>query len=49
MIDPAYDRDSQTLGIRRFNDLLAEDETVEKVILPIRDGLTIVRKKAEWQ
>jgi O-methyltransferase family protein len=49
VIDPAYDRDSQTLGIRRFNDLLAEDETVEKVILPIRDGLTIVRKKAEWQ
>lgn len=49
VIDPEYDRDSQTLGIRRFNDLLAEDETVEKVILPIRDGLTIVRKKAEWQ
>ena len=45
VVDPAYDRDSQTLGIREFNDLLAEDETVEKVILPIRDGLTIVRKK----
>ena len=43
--DPAYDRDHQTLGIRRFNDLIAEDRRVEKVILPLRDGLTIIRKK----
>ncbi len=46
VIDPAYDRDSQTLGIRKFNDILAADNTVEKVMLPIRDGLTIIRKKA---
>lgn len=37
--------DRQTLGIKRFNDLVAEDERVEKVILPLRDGLTIIRKK----
>lgn len=43
--DPAYDRDPQTLGIRRFNDLIAGDARVETVILPIRDGLTMVRKK----
>ena len=43
--DPAYDRDSQTLGIRRFNDSIANDDRVEKVIVPIRDGLTIIRKK----
>lgn len=43
--DPAYDRDSQTLGIRRFNDYIANDDRVEKVIVPIRDGLTIIRKK----
>ena len=43
--DPAYDRDHQTQGIRRFNDLVAHDEWVEKVILPLRDGLTIIRKK----
>ena len=43
--DHAYDRDSQTLGIRRFNDLVAQDQRVEKVILPLRDGLTIIRKK----
>lgn len=43
--DPAYDRDHQTQGIRRFNDLVAGDERVETVILPLRDGLTILRKK----
>lgn len=45
VIDPAYDRDAQTLGIRRFNDFVAADPTVEKVIVPIRDGLTLIRKK----
>ena len=38
--------DLQTLGIKRFNDLLAADERVEKVIVPVRDGLTLIRKKA---
>ncbi len=46
VIDQAYDRDSQTLGIRRFNDFIASDDRVEKVIVPIRDGLTIIRKKS---
>ena len=43
--DAAYDRDHQTLGIRRFNDLVAADQRVERVILPLRDGLTLIRKK----
>ncbi|MBQ8277033.1 MAG: class I SAM-dependent methyltransferase [Bacteroidaceae bacterium] len=42
--DAAYDRDAQTQGIRRFNDIVAADDRVEKVILPLRDGLTIIRK-----
>ena len=37
--------DQQTLGIKAFNDLLANDDRVEKVIVPVRDGLTIIRKK----
>ncbi len=37
--------DAQTEGIRRFNDLVAADKTVEKIILLVRDGLTIIRKK----
>lgn len=45
VVDPTYDRDAQTQGVRRFNDHVAQDERVEKVILPLRDGLTIIRKK----
>ena len=44
VIDPAYDKDKQTLGLRAFNDKLKEDDRFEQVILPIRDGLTIIRK-----
>lgn len=38
-------RDAQTRGILRFNDLIATDRRVEKVILPVRDGMTVIRKK----
>ena len=44
IIDPAYDKDKQTQGLRAFNDRLAEDERFEQVILPLRDGLTLIRK-----
>ena len=44
VVDSDYDRDHQTIGIRRFNDLVAQDERVEKVIIPLRDGLTLIRK-----
>lgn len=37
-------KDAQTLGIQAFNDLVAKDPRVETVILPLRDGLTILRK-----
>lgn len=37
--------DLQTLRIKEFNDTVARDRRVEKVILPLRDGLTIIRKK----
>lgn len=37
--------DLQTLGVKAFNDLVAADERVEKVILPLRDGLTLIRVK----
>ena len=45
IIDPAYDRDKQTLGLRAFNDRIASDPRVEQVILPLRDGLTLIHKK----
>lgn len=37
--------DKQTQGLLHFNDLVASDPRVEVVILPIRDGLSIIRKK----
>lgn len=37
-------RSAQTLGIMRFNDIVASDPSVERVIIPLRDGLTIIRK-----
>lgn len=45
VIDPAYAKDQQTRGILKFNDFIAHDDRVEKVILPLRDGLTLIRKK----
>ena len=45
VIDEHYQHDQQTQGIVHFNDFIAQDARVEKVILPIRDGLTIIRKK----
>ena len=43
VVDPAYDNDPQTQGVRAFNDRIAADPQFENIILPLRDGLTIVR------
>ena len=45
IIDPAYDKDRQTIALREFNDLVAHHPRLDKVILPLRDGLTIIRVK----
>ena len=45
VVDHAYDHDRQTQGIETFNDYIAADDRVEQVILPLRDGLTLRRKK----
>lgn len=44
VIDSTYDHDSQTQGIEHFNDYVANDPRTEQVILPLRDGLTLIRK-----
>ena len=44
VVDQAYDHDRQTRGIESFNDYVAKDDRVEQIILPLRDGLTIIRK-----
>lgn len=43
--DPAYEKDPQTHGVREFNDLAAILPGFETVILPFRDGISLLRKK----
>ncbi len=45
VIKETNNNDQQTTGIKKFNDYVAKDTRVEKVILPFRDGLTIIKKK----
>ena len=39
------EKDADTQLIRKLNDLISVNRTVEKLILPVRDGLLIIRKK----
>lgn len=43
--DTTANHDPQTRGIADFNDAIAADGRLEKVILPLRDGLTLIRVK----
>ena len=43
--DSSYDSDPQTAAVKRFNDMVAADNRVEVSMIPIRDGLSIIRKK----
>lgn len=45
MLEQIAPADCQALAVSDFNDYLAADPRVEKIILPVRDGLTIIRKK----
>ena len=44
VVDPQSSNDAQTRGILDFNAHVAKDERVERIIIPLRDGLTIIRK-----
>lgn len=37
-------QDPQTAGVKRFNEMVAADTDLESVIIPLRDGLTLIRK-----
>lgn len=45
VVDASYNHDAQTQAIRQFNDYVAEDPRVEQLILPERDGLSVIRVK----
>ncbi|MQS10254.1 O-methyltransferase [Streptomyces alkaliphilus] len=44
VVDPEA-RDEATEAIRRVNDTIAADERVESVLLPVRDGVTLARRR----
>ncbi|MBD5201361.1 MAG: methyltransferase, partial [Bacteroidales bacterium] len=44
VVEEKYNADPQTKGVRDFNTLVASDPRVSAVILPLRDGLTLIRK-----
>ena len=46
VVDDSYHHDAQTHGIDLFNDHVAKDQRVDTVILPLRDGLTLIRKRS---
>lgn len=45
VVDPVTNHDARTVALAAFNDHIAADTRVEVVILPLRDGLTLIRKK----
>lgn len=45
VIEEVLPADKQTQGILIFNDEIKQDDRVEKLILPLRDGLTMIWKK----
>ncbi|MDL2222495.1 O-methyltransferase [Bacteroidales bacterium OttesenSCG-928-M11] len=45
VIEEVHPNDKQTIGILRFNEMIKQDSRIEKVIVPLRDGLTIIYKK----
>ncbi|MGL5317753.1 MAG: O-methyltransferase [Bacteroidales bacterium] len=45
VIEDPLPKDAQTQGVLKFNDMIAADTRIEKVILPLRDGMTLIYKK----
>lgn len=44
VVEESYDKDPQTAAVKRFNDMVHADRRVEVAMVPIRDGLSIIRK-----
>jgi caffeoyl-CoA O-methyltransferase len=44
ILDPPATGDKHTRALQDFNNMVANDNSIEKVVLPLRDGLTIIRK-----
>ncbi len=49
VIEEHAHNDAQTIGIKAFNDKIATDKRIEKVIIPVRDGLTLIWKVNDYK
>lgn len=45
VIEPTKKNDTDTEALKKFNQKIQDDERVENILLPVRDGLMIIRKK----
>ena len=45
VVEKVDENDKQTLGLLEFNDFIQNDDRVENVMFPIRDGLMVIKKK----
>ena len=45
VVDPSYSKDPSTKAIQTFNETVQNDNSVENVLLPLKDGIMIIRKK----
>ena len=45
ILDLTTNKDEKTKAIQSFNEKVANDNRVEKIMLPLRDGITLIRKK----
>ncbi|MBO3115842.1 O-methyltransferase [Winogradskyella sp. DF17] len=45
VVEPLNDKDISTKALLEYNQILKSDQRVESIILPVRDGLTISRKR----
>jgi caffeoyl-CoA O-methyltransferase len=39
------DKEATTVALQNFNDMVQQDERVENLLLPLRDGLMVIRKR----
>ncbi len=49
VLKPNAENDRETAGIVRFNNFIQQFEGVENILLPLRDGITIARKKPGFE
>jgi caffeoyl-CoA O-methyltransferase len=45
ILDNPRSADRHTRALQEFNEMVRRDDNVEKIMLPLRDGLTLIRKK----